>query len=750
MKDLNDIPQTEMTSFDMPQTSVQGNINWDQMVDELFQSFIKSNPRHQEHYVRSLLEHAFQFARHAHRKQNRKSGEPYITHPLEVARIVSNEIGLDLPATIAAFLHDVVEDTEYTLEDIQREFGDEVAYIIDNLTKITEIYDEKVTLQRANFIRLFETIPIDLRVIFIKIADRLHNLRTMGSMKEETRRKKVSETLYVYAPLAFRLGLHLIKKELEDVSFWFLDNDEYQKTAKMVEICKVNHESIFFKFKKEIEQKLGNAGYEFVIYDKRKSIYSINNDLQRKSLTFDKLHNYISACIVFKANRNVYERPQCYDILQIITSLYPLINNTLYDWVDKPRATRYEAVHFCVMGPEGVTVEVHVLTERMQIIANHGYAHIQNYRDINETPLGIWVKTFLPMVKNQDHSIDDLVSTISLSDIKVYTPKGEMNILPIGASILDFAFHLNTLDGHRCIGGEIDNKLFPANTVLKNGDRVKIITAVVQNPEQSWINAVITPKAKTYITQYLKKDRQDAMVRGQKIFDQILRNANKTMNDDLWMDLQDDLQVENIDDLATKLGRDVIREQEVIDAIRYNLTKRIKRRFSKRTNLATSQSQIFSSKSGFTLDTSQPLTCKFAQCRPIPGDNATALNTEYGIVIHKSTCPAATQSLAFEAEKTAKVHWIMHRGQSFSTCITIKGFDRKGIAFDIINIISANLKINLREINFTSNDGFSFSANLELMLQDLDELDFVMSEVKRIEGVNQIDRVVKNCSYEIR
>ncbi len=698
-----------------------------------------------------MIKKAFNFALEAHAGCKRKSGEPFVIHPIEVATITATELKLGAVSVVSALLHDVVEDTHYTTNDIVREFNQEVAFIIDGLTKIEDVYFDKYSIQVENFKKLLRTIPQDLRILFIKIADRLHNMRTLEYMHENKQAKKASETLYVYSPLAHRLGLFPLKRELEDLSFKFLEPDNYNKIADIIQIHRQNKEYIFNKFKYSIEKKLREANIKCTIDAKQKSVYSTWKKMQRDQITFEEVYNYMAARIVFESRPDECERPQCYEIYQIITNLYPGKHDTLQDWINNPRETGYEALHSSIIGPDGEFLEIHILSSRMNEIAERGYVVNESYKDksFSSTRLGTWIKYIEKQLSDPDVVMESILPTLSPSDIYVFTPKGQIRTLAANSTVLDFAFDIHTELGMHCIGGIVNQKLVPRNYVLSSADQVKILTDKEQKPQRGWLESVVTTKAKTTLIKLFKREEKTIVEKGREKQKLVLEKFNLNYSDPEVEEKiqQSNLYNHNIDEWFYNVGRDVISQGDLerifkpkvfpIPAISFLFSEHQKNETGLK-NLKVDPKNIL------VIDATDASDFIMAECcNPIRGDNVIAYQPTPNdpIVIHKSSCEVAIKLGANRGNFISKVRWKLEGNSDTSIArIELCGFDRKRMISDITILISEHLDINMRSINISSNDSI-FEGTIDLCIKNIEDLKRLISKMKRIKGIKTVRRV---------
>jgi GTP diphosphokinase / guanosine-3',5'-bis(diphosphate) 3'-diphosphatase len=709
---------------------------------------------------RELIDKAFKIANDAHWNMRRKSGEPYIIHPISVAKIVNQEIGLGAKSIAVALLHDVVEDTDYSFEDVEREFGPKIASLIDGLTKISGTYNKEnsSSLQAENFKKMLLTLSDDLRVILIKIADRLHNMRTLDSMPEHKKMKVAGETIFLYAPLAHRLGLYAIKSELEDLSFKFRQPQIYEEISAKLKNTEKKNLSLINKFSLPIIEKLTEAGLQFDISGRPKSIFSIWKKMQAKNVPFEEIYDVLAVRIVFEPIEGIPEKTQCWNIYSIITDSYLPKPDRLRDWVSRPKPNGYEALHVTVMGPEGQWVEVQIRSKRMDEIAERGYAAHWKYKgdESQESELDKWIKKIRLMLENPREDpiefLDEFKMNLFSSEIMVFTPKGFLVSLPKGASALDFAYEIHTHIGNRAIGAKINYKLNPINSILMSGDQVEIITSEIAKPEKEWLSFVRTSKAKEAIKNALRIESKDSIQLGMEILENRLRELGLTLNADVLKNLLLSYEVENKDDLYAAIGsgkihlenlKKLVKKSPAKNVIKYWELKLIGSKKEKKDAVIQSD----------TIDNSVPFLLRenvenaeqsyeIAKCcNPIPGDEVTGYHSPEGvIVIHKPKCPVAIRIMSNEGNRIIAVKWAIHKLVSFLARISMTGIDRIGLVNDITNIISSELKVNMTNINISVKNGI-FEGTIDLYVHHTKDLNNLILKISNINGIEYVKRV---------
>ncbi|HOS72535.1 MAG TPA: RelA/SpoT family protein, partial [Bacteroidales bacterium] len=668
---------------------------------------------------RELIERAFNTANEAHWNMRRKSGEPYIIHPIAVAKIVNQEIGLGARSIAAALLHDVVEDTDYTLDDIRRKFNPRIASLIDGLTKISGTYNKPASssMQAENFRKMLLTLSDDMRVILIKIADRLHNMRTLNSMPEHKKMKIAGETIFLYAPLAQRLGLFSIKSELEDLSFKFRQPQIYEELASKLKHSEKKYYAVINKFSLPIIDKLTSAGYSFDINGRPKSLYSIWKKMQSKAVPFEEIYDVLAVRIVFDPVPEISEKTQCWNIYSMITDTYLPKPDRLRDWISRPKPNGYEALHLTVMGPDGKWVEVQIRSRRMDEVAERGYAAHWKYKGdtSKETELDKWIKKIRVMLENPLEDpiefLDEFKMNLFSSEIMVFTPKGTLVSLPKGASALDFAYEIHSEIGNKAIGAKINYKLLPLNTTLMSGDQVEIITSDIARPEKEWLSWVRTTRAKEKIKDALKTETINRIQKGIEMLEARLAELEIVPNAEVLKKLMTAYNVSNKDELYSgiELGlinldnlKRIFKKTESKSIIKYWNFKFIGSK--KETGENVHVPEKIDTSAPFILRedvTSAEQSYEIADCcKPIPGDDVTGYRSPEGsIIIHKPTCPTAIRLSSNEGNRIVAVKWAIHKFVSFLARISVEGIDRIGLVNDITNIISYELSVNMTNIN---------------------------------------------------
>lgn len=729
--------------------------------NDLLQAYMKSNHRRKIERIRK----AFDFANQAHAGVKRRSGEPYIMHPIAVAKIVCSEMGLGSTSICSALLHDVVEDTEYTVEDIKDMFGDKIAQIVDGLTKIAGgIFGEQASAQAENFRKLLLTMSDDIRVILIKIADRLHNMRTLGSMLPAKQFKIAGETLYLYAPLAHRLGLFTIKTELEDLSFKYEHPKEYQEISNKLEATADIRNRLFEHFAAPVHEKLKAMGLQYEMRARVKSVYSIWNKMEAKKVAFEDIYDIYAVRIIFDPLPGVDEKNQCWDIYSAITDIYRIRPDRIRDWVSRPKANGYQALHLTVMGPDGQWVEIQIRSRRMDDIAEKGFAAHWKYKENHveeDTELDKWLQTITEILENPDPNALDFLDTIKLnlytSEIFVFTPKGDIKTLPQGATALDFAYALHSDIGHKCIGAKVNHRLVPLSHKLASGDQVEILTSRSQSPQPEWLNFVTTAKARSRIASVIKRMRKDTAKAGEVKLLAALRNAHIEPS------------VSNIDNLTMYFGfskrEDLCYSIEKGDVVLPdNLQKIIRGKSDNRLFKYVRQALRMATKS--SLDETIPITKPKEKphfdkkkpyilqeegleknyviadcCKPIPGDESLGfINDDGNVVVHKRSCPIAMRLKSSFGERILNTVWSNYQNASFEATLEVKGIDSLGVLNVITRTISEEFNVNIIRMLIEAKDGV-FEGKIKLKVHDVEDIQKMCVRLSKIENIKSVARI---------
>lgn len=701
---------------------------------------------------KKLIRLAFNTAVDAHKDQRRKSGEAYIFHPIAVAKIVAAEIGLDATSIAAALLHDVVEDTDFTLNDMERLFGETVARIVDGLTKISQLQsDADVSLQAENFRKMLLTLHDDVRVIIIKIADRLHNMQTMESMPPHKQVKIASETLYIYAPLAHRMGLYNVKTELEDLSLKYTEPEVFNSILEKTIESKEEQKEYIKIFNDSLQNSLDKEHIDFEIKGRPKSIFSIRKKMLNQNVTFEEVYDKFAVRIIYKCEQD-QEKFIAWKIYSIVTDHYRPNPVRLRDWISSPKSTGYEALHITVMGPEGKWVEVQIRSERMNEIAEKGYAAHYKYKQgaQNEGGLDEWLLKLQEALENQEVNAVDFIEQFKLNlyakEIFVFTPKGDLKSLPKGATSLDFAFSVHTQIGFKTRGTKVNGKLVPLSHVLKSGDQVEIITSENTRPSANWLDYVTTSRAKSKIKSSLNDEKKNIAAEGKEILKRKLKQLKITLNDKSVNELVSFLDLKTSLDLYYRAGLGNIDNQKLKSyaAERSNAFISF---FKKKARKHSSQEEINKEEITEKHDLlvfgkeEEKLNYKLSNCcNPIPGDKVFGFVTvSEGIKVHKNNCPNAVSMQANYAYRIIKAKWIDSSQQEYFTDIVISGIDQLGLVNNLTKVISSNMNVNMRKISFETDDGL-FTGNITVSVKNKKTIDKLIDNIKKINGIDRVKR----------
>jgi len=712
-----------------------------------------------------LITHAFNFANKAHYGVRRLSGEPYILHPIAVARICVREIGLGSTSICSALLHDVVEDTDYTVGDIAGLFGDKIAQIVSGLTKISGgVFGDQASEQAENFRKLLLTISDDIRVVLIKIADRLHNMRTLGAQPKDKQYKIAGETQYIYAPLAHRLGLFPIKTELEDLSFKYEHPETWQEIHDKLEAVKKFQMESYEQFAEPIRERLTSMGYRFTLKARIKSVYSVWKKMMQKQIAFEDVYDLLAVRIVFTPNESMSEKDQCWMIYSAITEIYRPHPGRIRDWISTPKANGYEALHVTVMGKDGTWVEVQIRTDRMHEIAERGLAAHWKYKTgvSDESELDKWLREIKEILEHPEKDAMEFLGTFKLNlfaqEVFVFTPRGEIKTMPLGSTALDFAFLLHSELGEHCIGAKVNHTLVPLSYQLKGGDQIEILTSNSQHPQPEWLNMVTTAKARNNLTQYFRREERRYIRHGERlVHDAIQMDKDLAENHDMTLArLLNYYQMTQLNEFYAQVGKGVIRLDNIHDIV-----------FPKRSLLsyvpflgkkaAPVNTQPVADKDQPT-ETVKPQKGKphaivltdenlgkeyqLSQCcHPIPGDEVLGYLDEQGIMhIHKIDCPEAKLLKTSYGKRIYSASWNTHRVQSFVETIELKGIDKFGVFIQVLQTISTDFHINMRAINVSSDDGI-FKGTMEIYVYDRKELEELLKALRKIDDIKEVKRV---------
>jgi GTP pyrophosphokinase len=704
---------------------------------------------------KDILRRAFELAAEAHSTMRRKSGEPYILHPIAVARICVDEIGLGVSSAIAALLHDTVEDTIVTHQDIEKEFGHEIAKIVDGLTKISNVIDTNVSQQAENFKKILLTLTDDARVILIKLADRLNNMRTLESMKRENQLKISSETAYIFAPLAHRLGLYTIKTELEDLSMKYLEPEIYREIARKLADTKRERTKYINEFIKPIKEKLERNRLKFEIQGRSKNIHSIWNKMKKKDVTIEEVYDLFAIRIVLDTPLEK-EKAECWKVYSLITDEYTPSIERLRDWISNPKANGYEALHTTVMGPRGKWVEVQIRSKRMNDIAEKGLAAHWKYKEgpHAENRFDKWFQQIREALYHQDpdsiNFLQDFKTSFLTEEIYVFTPKGDVKMLPVGATALDFAFSIHTMVGSKTIGAKINHKLVPISYKLTSGDQVEIITSNKQTPSEDWLSFVVTAKAKAKVKEALKEEKRKVADEGKYTLQRKLEGIGASMQqaniDELVQYYKLNSNLDLFYEIAVKkIDLKELKEFKVVGD-KIELPKRIKIITDSKienTGLPASDSHTKSHDAELIIfgESGDQIMYTLANCcKPIPGDDVFGfITTGKGLTIHRTNCPNATRLLSHYGHRIVKTKWAKNKEISFLTGIKIIGLDDVGMASRITNLISADMRINISALSIEANKGL-FEGSIKVFVHDKEQLDHLVEELKKLSGVEKVER----------
>ena len=736
----------------------------EEMIEQAFQQLLNDYLATKHRKRIEIITKAFNFANQAHKGIKRRSGEPYIMHPLAVAQIVCNEIGLGSTSICAALLHDVVEDTDYTVEDIENIFGPKIAQIVDGLTKISGgIFGDRASAQAENFKKLLLTMSDDIRVILIKIADRLHNMRTLGSMLPNKQFKIAGETLYIYAPLANRLGLYKIKTELENLSFKYEHPEEYQEIEEKLAATATERDKVFNDFTTPIRAQLDKMGLKFRILARVKSIYSIWNKMQTKHVPFEEIYDLLAVRIIFEPRNADEELNDCFDIYVSISKIYKPHPDRLRDWVSHPKANGYQALHVTLMGNNGQWIEVQIRSERMNDVAEQGFAAHWKYKDgggsEDEGELDKWLRTIKEILDDPQPDAIDFLDTIKLnlfaSEIFVFTPKGEIKTMPQNSTALDFAFSLHTDIGSHCIGAKVNHKLVPLSHKLQSGDQVEVLTSKSQRVQPEWEVFATTARARAKIAAILRKEQRNSQKEGETLLNEFFKKEELRLDDLLIDKLVKAHNMKNRDEFLIAIGNKKI----VLGDLDKNALKE---------KQGTNWKKFLTFSFGGNKDNKEPIEEKPLQekekintkqilklteeniqknyimaecCHPIPGDDVLGyMDQNDRIIIHKRQCPVAARLKSSYGNRILATEWDTHKELSFLVNIYIKGIDAMGLLNEVTQVISRQLNVNIRKLSIETTDGI-FEGNIQLYVHDVDDVKTICNNLKQIQNIKQVTRV---------
>ena len=739
----------------------------DKLINDAFQKLLNDYLASRHRKKVDLITKAFNFARQAHKGVRRLSGEPYIMHPIAVAQIACSEIGLGSTSICSALLHDVVEDTDYTVEDIQNIFGAKIAQIVDGLTKISGgIFGEQASAQAENFKKLLLTMSDDIRVILIKICDRLHNMRTLDSQPANKQYKIAGETLYIYAPLANRLGLNKIKSELENLSFKFEHPDDFASIEAKLQSTQMSRDELFTQFTNPIEDALKKMGIQYEIKERIKTPYSIWNKMQNKHVTFEEIYDILAVRIIFTPRVREEEVNECFNIYVAISKIYKSHPDRLRDWLSHPKANGYQALHVTLMSKQGRWIEVQIRSDRMDEIAEQGFAAHWKYKDgieeeytEDENELNDWLRTIKEILDDPQPDAMDFLDTIKLnlfaSEIFVFTPKGEIKTMPAGCTALDFAFSIHTFLGSHCIGAKVNHKLVPLSHKLNSGDQVEILTSKSQHVSAEWINFVSTAKAK--IQAILRRDNREVQRQGEELLNAFLQKngfePSLTIIDQLaelhdYSKRQEFLQA--IGEKIVLLGeKDVDRLNGKTENDNHVGWRKYVPFVGRKKKEETPKQELFivpekfNKKKPIYISEENINQYKFPGCcHPIPGDDSLGyINNKNQIEIHKRACPVAAKLKTSYGNRIIDIKWDMHKILYFEASIRISGIDRVGMLNEITQVISSQMNVNIHKVTITCEDGI-FDGSIELRVHDRENVQSIVDNLKKIPDLKEISQIM--------
>ena len=706
----------------------------------------------------NFIKRAFFLAKEAHEGVRRRSGEPYLLHPIAVAKIVIEEIGLGVKSVVAALLHDVVEDTEYSVEDMERIFGPKIASMVDGLTKMSGVFNADTSEQAEYFRKVLLTLSDDVRVILIKIADRLHNMRTLGAMPMNKQIKITGETIYLFAPLAYRLGLYSIKSELEDLCMKYRFPQQYAEITQKLNETEASRREFIDKFNAPIIAALNRDNINYEISGRVKSIYSIWSKMQRKQIPFEEIYDLFAIRIVFKPLPFPSEKTQCWQVYSTITDIYTPKPDRLRDWISMPKANGYEALHSTVMGPDGVWVEVQIRTQRMEDIAERGFAAHWKYKHAtisqDEDEFDKWLKQIRAALNSPTENAVDFLDNFKLSlytsEIVVFTPKGEARKMPFGATALDFAYDIHSKIGNSAISAKINHKLEPITTQINSGDQIEIITADNARPKPEWLETVTTAKAKQSIKSFLKRERQNNIERGMQMLDEKMKSLNVKLSGRVLRKITPIYDSKNKEELYSKIGAGIVSLDNLDKALQVNSKSKILKFWTlfipqkkeDETDDAAIPGEIAPAEEA---PATEPQFEIAECCKPIPGDKVVGYRdpASGNIIVHKATCDELNRLATQFGRNIVKeeIKWSQHKAMSYLVTTELRGIDRQGILLDLAKVVSADFNINIREVNIHSHDGI-FEGNVSLYVKDAESLHAVMDKLRKIKGIESVKRTL--------
>ncbi|HIW65118.1 MAG TPA: RelA/SpoT family protein [Candidatus Alistipes intestinipullorum] len=705
----------------------------------------------------NLIKRAFFLAKEAHEGVRRRSGEPYLLHPIAVAKIVIEEIGLGVKSVVASLLHDVVEDTEYTVEDMERIFGPKIASMVDGLTKMSGVFNADTSEQAEYFRKVLLTLSDDVRVILIKIADRLHNMRTLGAMPLNKQIKITGETIYLFAPLAYRLGLYSIKSELEDLCMKYRFPQQYAEITQKLQESEASRREFIDKFNAPIIAALNRDNINYEISGRVKSVYSIWSKMQRKQIPFEEIYDLFAIRIVFNPLPFPSEKTQCWQIYSTITDIYTPKPDRLRDWISMPKANGYEALHSTVMGPDGVWVEVQIRTQRMEDIAERGFAAHWKYKHAtisqDEDEFDKWLKQIRAALNSPTENAVDFLDNFKLSlytsEIVVFTPKGEARKMPFGATALDFAYDIHSKIGNNAISAKINHKLEPITTQINSGDQIEIITADNARPKPEWLDVVTTAKAKQAIKNFLKRERQNNIERGMQMLDEKMKSLNVKLSGRVLRKIVPIYDSNNKEELYSKIGAGIVSLDDLDKALKVNSKSKILKFWTlfipkkeEEEGDDTSPGEIAPSAD---VSVQEPQFIIAECCKPIPGDKVIGYRdpTTGNIIVHKATCDELNRLAAQYGKNIVKeeIKWSQHKAMSYLVATELRGIDRQGLLLDLARTVSDDFNINIREVNIHSHDGI-FEGSVSLYVKDAESLNDLMDKLRQIKGIESVKRMI--------
>ena len=706
----------------------------------------------------NFIKRAFFLAKEAHEGVRRRSGEPYLLHPIAVAKIVIDEIGLGVKSVVATLLHDVVEDTEYTVEDMERIFGPKIASMVDGLTKMAGVFNADTSEQAEYFRKVLLTLSDDVRVILIKIADRLHNMRTLGSMPMNKQIKITGETIYLFAPLAYRLGLYSIKSELEDLCMKYRFPQQYAEITQKLQESEASRREFIDKFSAPIVAALNRDNFNYEISGRVKSVYSIWSKMQRKQIPFEEIYDLFAVRIVFKPLPFPSEKTQCWQIYSTITDIYTPKPDRLRDWISMPKANGYEALHSTVMGPDGVWVEVQIRTQRMEDIAERGFAAHWKYKHAtisqDEDEFDKWLKQIRAALNSPTENAVDFLDNFKLSlytsEIVVFTPKGESRKMPFGATALDFAYDIHSKIGNSAISAKINHKLEPITTQINSGDQIEIITADTARPKPECLDIVTTAKAKSAIKSFLKRERQNNIERGMQLLEEKMKSLNIQLSGRVLRKIVPIYESNNKEELYSKIGAGIVSLDDLDKVLKVNSKSKILKFWTlfipqKKEEEGDDTGEIAPPAQPKEQPADEPQFEIAECCKPIPGDKVVGYrNPVTGkIIVHKATCDELNRLAAQYGKNIVKeeIKWSQHKAMSYLVTTELRGIDRQGLLLDLAKVVSDDFNINIREVNIHSHDGI-FEGSVSLYVKDAESLNAVMDKLRKIKGIDSIKRTI--------